>query len=102
MIGVWLDSPMIDIIHGEGTIAKRLPAMLRQFKRFDIDMTNDPILVFPTLHYMNGGIEINDRTETSVPGLFAAGEVCGGVHGKNRLMGNSVLDYSVFGSINIF
>jgi len=97
MIGVWLDSPMIDLIHGEGTIAKKLPAMVRQFKRFDIDITKDPILVFPTLHYMNGGVEINDRTETSVPGLFAAGEVCGGVHGKNRLMGNSILDYSVFG-----
>ena len=97
MIGVWLDSPMIDLIHGEGTIAKKLPAMVRQFKRFDIDITKDPILVFPTLHYMNGGVEINDRAETSVPGLFAAGEVCGGVHGKNRLMGNSILDYSVFG-----
>ena len=97
MIGVWLDSPMIDLLHGEGTIAKKLPAMVRQFKRFDIDMTKDPILVFPTLHYMNGGVEINDRAETSVPGLFAAGEVCGGVHGKNRLMGNSILDYSVFG-----
>lgn len=97
MIGVWLDSPLIDMIHGEGTIAKALPAMVRQFKRFDIDMTQDPILVFPTLHYMNGGIEINEHAQTSVPGLFAAGEVCGGVHGKNRLMGNSVLDYSVFG-----
>ena len=52
----------------------------------------------PTLHFQNGGVEmINDRTETSVKGLFAAGEVTGGTHGKNRLMGNSILDYSVYG-----
>jgi len=99
MRGVWLDSPMIDILHGEGTIAKRLPAMLRQYKRFDIDMTQDPILVFPTLHFQNGGVIIKENAETTVQGLFAAGEVTGGTHGKNRLMGNSILDYSVFGRI---
>ncbi|MDH5782420.1 MAG: FAD-binding protein [Candidatus Bathyarchaeota archaeon] len=99
MRGVWLDSPMIDILHGEGTIAKRLPAMLRQYKRFDIDMTRDPILVFPTLHFQNGGIIIKENTETTIQGLFASGEVTGGTHGKNRLMGNSILDYSVFGRI---
>jgi succinate dehydrogenase / fumarate reductase flavoprotein subunit len=98
MRGVWLDSPMIEIIHGEGTISKLLPAMYRQNMRFDIDMTKDPILVFPTLHFQNGGIEmINDKTETSVSGLLACGEVTGGVHGKNRLMGNSILEYSVYG-----
>ena len=97
MPGVWLDSPMIDIIHGEGTIEKKLAGEARKFKRFDIDMTKHPILVYPTLHYQNGGVEINERTETKVPGLFAAGEVTGGVHGKNRLMGNSLLDYNVFG-----
>ncbi len=95
--GVWLDSPMIDDLGGEGTIRKGLAAMVRMFERFGIDMTKDPILVFPTLHYQNGGVEINDKTETSVKGLFAAGEVEGGVHGKNRLMGNSLLDYNVFG-----
>lgn len=99
MRGVWLDSPMIEILQGEGTIAKKLPAMLRQYKRFDIDMTQDPILVFPTLHFQNGGVIIKENTETSVQGLFAAGEVTGGTHGKNRLMGNSILDYSVFGRI---
>jgi succinate dehydrogenase/fumarate reductase flavoprotein subunit len=60
-------------------------------------MTKHPILVYPTLHYQNGGVEINEKTETRVPGLFAAGEVSGGVHGKNRLMGNSLLDFNVFG-----
>ena len=97
--GVWLDTPMIDEIHGEGTIAKNLSAMVRQFSRFGIDMIKHPILVFPTLHYQNGGVEINERTETGIPGLFAAGEVTGGVHGKNRLMGNSLLDFNVFGRI---
>jgi len=97
MRGVWLDSPMIDDLSGEGTIKKNLAAMVRMFERFGIDMTADPLLVFPTLHYQNGGVEINERAETSVPGLFAGGEVEGGVHGKNRLMGNSLLDYNVFG-----
>ncbi len=95
--GVWLDSPLIEMIHGEGTVQKELSAMYRQYKRFDIDLSKDPILTFPTLHYQNGGVEIDQFTKTNVPGLFAAGEVTGGVHGKNRLMGNSVLDYNVFG-----
>jgi succinate dehydrogenase/fumarate reductase flavoprotein subunit len=71
--------------------------MVRQFGRFGIDITKEPMLVFPTLHYQNGGIEINERCETNIPGLFVAGEASGGVHGRNRLMGNSVLDYNVFG-----
>jgi len=97
MPGVWLDSPMIDIIHGEGTTEIKLAGEVRKFKRFGIDMTKHPILVYPTLHYQNGGVEINERCETKIPGLFGAGEVTGGVHGKNRLMGNSLLDYNVFG-----
>ncbi len=97
MPGVWLDTPMIDIIHGEGTIEKKLAGEVRRFRRFGISMVKMPILVYPTLHYQNGGVEINERTETRVPGLFAAGEVSGGVHGKNRLMGNSLLDFNVFG-----
>jgi len=95
--GVWLDSPMIELIHGEGAIRKNLDAMYRMLKRFDIDMTVDPILVFPTLHYQNGGLWIDGYAQTQIPGLFAGGEQEGGVHGKNRLMGNSLLDYSVFG-----
>lgn len=96
-VGIWLDSPIIDLINGEGTIKNALPAMYRQFKRFDIDITKEPMLVYPTLHYQNGGIEIEADGSTSIPGLFAAGETTGGVHGRNRLMGNSVLDYNVFG-----
>jgi succinate dehydrogenase/fumarate reductase flavoprotein subunit len=94
---VWLDTPLIDIIHGPGTIAKGLPAMVRQYKRFNIDMTQVPILVYPTLHYQNGGVKIDVHCQTNVPGLFVAGEASGGVHGRNRLMGNSLLDVCVFG-----
>ena len=97
MPGVWLDTPMIEILNGEGTIEEKLSGEVRKFKRFGIDITKYPILVYPTLHYQNGGVEINEKTETKIPGLFAAGEVSGGVHGKNRLMGNSLLDYNVFG-----
>jgi succinate dehydrogenase / fumarate reductase flavoprotein subunit len=97
MPGVWLDSPMIDIIHGEGTIEEKLAGEVRKFNRFGIDMTKHPILVYPTLHYQNGGVESTEKAETRVSGLFVAGEASGGVHGKNRLMGNSLLDYNVFG-----
>ncbi len=95
--GIWLDSPLIEEISGEGTIEKTLPAMLRQYHRFDIDIRKYPMLVFPTLHYQNGGLEINAKAETSIPGLFIAGEASGGIHGRNRLMGNSQLDIIVFG-----
>ncbi len=95
--GVWLDSPMIDLLKGPGTIARELPAMVRQYKRFGIDMTRDPVLVYPTLHYQNGGVAISPDCSTSVPGLFVAGEAAGGIHGRNRLMGNSLLDVCVFG-----
>jgi len=95
--GVWLDSPIIDLIHGPGTIEKELPAMVRQYRRFGIDIINDPVLIYPTLHYQNGGIDIDANAATSIPGLFAAGEVAGGIHGTNRLMGNSLLDVNVFG-----
>lgn len=95
--GVWLDSPMIDALHGEGTVRKELPAKYIQFKRYDIDISKVPMLIYPTLHYQNGGIGINDKSETTIPGLYSAGEVAGGVHGRNRLMGNSLLDVLVFG-----
>jgi succinate dehydrogenase / fumarate reductase flavoprotein subunit len=94
---VWLDAPMIDCIHGPGTIARELPAMVRQYKRFDIDLVHEPILVYPTLHYQNGGIAIRPDGSSDVPGLFVAGEAAGGIHGRNRLMGNSLLDICVFG-----
>ncbi len=97
MRGIWLDTPLIDIVNGEGTILKNFPGMVRMFNRFGIDMIKYPVLVFPTLHYQNGGVETDPDGKTNVEGLFVAGEVSGGVHGKNRLMGNSTLDCLVFG-----
>ena len=94
---VWLDTPMIEYKNGEGTIEKRIPAMMRMFGKYGIDIRKEPILVYPTLHYQNGGLNISDTCATDVENLFAAGEVAGGIHGRNRLMGNSLLDVIVFG-----
>jgi succinate dehydrogenase/fumarate reductase flavoprotein subunit len=88
---------MINILRGPGTIEKALPAMVRQFKGYGIDITRQPMLVYPTLHYQNGGIHIIPDGSSDVEGLFLAGEVAGGIHGTNRLMGNSLLDITVFG-----
>ncbi|MFC1534253.1 FAD-binding protein [Thermodesulfobacteriota bacterium] len=96
-VGLWLDSPMIDILHGEGTVRKELPAKYIQFNRCGIDISKEPLLVYPTLHYQNGGIKINADAETDVLGLYGGGEVVGGIHGENRLMGNSLQDIITFG-----
>ena len=94
---VWLDTPMIELKGGKGTIEKRIPAMMRMFGKHGIDIRKEPILVYPTLHYQNGGLHITADGQTDVENLFAAGEVVGGIHGRNRLMGNSLLDVIVFG-----
>jgi len=104
-VGVWLDTPMIDMIHGKGTLKRWFAWVYRTFMRYGIDPSKYPILAYPTLHYQNGGICIDKYTRVlnaqnkPIPRLFAAGEVTGGVHGKNRLMGNSLLEISVFGKI---
>jgi len=98
-LGVWLDSPMIDMLRGEGTVKSEFPGKHILFSRYGIDISKEPMLVYPTLHYQNGGLEFNSDCETSIPGLFIAGEVAGGIHGENRLMGNSLLDVCVFGRI---
>ncbi|MBE6569980.1 MAG: FAD-dependent oxidoreductase [Ruminococcaceae bacterium] len=96
--GVWLDTPMIEKIGGEGTIERRIPAMMRMFGKYGIDIRKEPILVYPTLHYQNGGLDIDvDGQTTNVKNLYVAGEAVGGIHGRNRLMGNSLLDIIVFG-----
>ena len=95
---VWLDTPMIEMIGGEGTIEARIPAMMRMFAQYGIDIRKEPILVYPTLHYQNGGLDINvNGMTTNVENLYVAGEAVGGIHGRNRLMGNSLLDIIVFG-----
>ncbi|MBQ7307284.1 MAG: FAD-binding protein [Clostridia bacterium] len=97
--GIWLDTPLIEMVGGEGTIEKRIPNMLRMYQKFGIDIRKEPILIYPTLHYQNGGILIKPTGETNIKNLYVAGELAGGIHGRNRLMGNSLLDCIVFGRI---
>jgi len=90
----------LDITHlGYEGIMKKLPTMYEQFKNLaDIDISQEPMEVFPTIHYVMGGIKVDAETcETNVSGLFAAGECAGGLHGANRLGGNSLSDLLVFG-----
>jgi succinate dehydrogenase / fumarate reductase flavoprotein subunit len=97
LVGVWLDTPLIDALRGPGRTRLLAPAMVRQFKRFGIDILTDPVLVYPTQHYQNGGVLIDTEGRTNVPNLYIAGEAAGGVHGRNRLMGNSLLGILVYG-----
>jgi succinate dehydrogenase / fumarate reductase flavoprotein subunit len=91
----------LDVTHrGADYIKRKLPSMYEQFlKLADIDITKEPMEVGPTVHYVMGGIKVDPETaaSTTVPGLFAAGEVAGGLHGANRLGGNSLADILVFG-----
>lgn len=95
--GVWLDIPVIDAMNGDGVVHRRYPGMVRKYGRHGIDIARQPVLIYPTLHYQNGGVEIGVNAETRVPGLYVSGEASGGIHGTNRLMGNSLLDIIVFG-----
>ena len=74
-----------------------LPYMLRRFRGAGIDPLEEPLLTYPVLHYQNGGLVIDERSETTLEGLYAAGEIAGGTHGRNRMMGNSLLECCVFG-----
>jgi succinate dehydrogenase / fumarate reductase, flavoprotein subunit len=99
--GVYLDISWIKskIPDSEAHIRKKLPSMYHQFKQLaDIDITKEPMEVGPTTHYAMGGIRVDGDTQMStVPGLFAAGECAAGLHGANRLGGNSLSDLLVFG-----
>ena len=94
--GVYLDISYLPSDH----VRRKLPSMYEQFKELaDVDITSAPMEVGPTTHYVMGGIRVDAETgETTVPGLFAAGEVAGGMHGANRLGGNSLSDLLVFGA----
>src|SRR4051812_18170571 len=74
-----------------------LPYMLRRYRSAGIDPLREAILTYPVLHYQNGGLVIDEHGETTLPGLFACGEIAGGTHGRNRMMGNSLLECTVFG-----
>jgi succinate dehydrogenase / fumarate reductase flavoprotein subunit len=99
--GVFLDIAWIKekIPGAADVIKKKLPSMYHQFKKLaDIDITKEPMEVGPTTHYMMGGIKVDaDSQMSTVPGLFAAGECAAGLHGANRLGGNSLSDLLVFG-----
>jgi succinate dehydrogenase / fumarate reductase flavoprotein subunit len=95
--GVFLD---VSTRLSAAEILRRLPSMHHQFKELaDVDITKEPMEVGPTCHYVMGGVEVDPDTAAAarVPGLFAAGEVAGGMHGSNRLGGNSLSDLLVFG-----
>jgi len=99
--GVFLDIAWIKekLPNSVEHIKKKLPSMYHQFKQLaDLDITKEPMEVGPTTHYIMGGIQVDADTQmTSVPGLFAAGECAAGLHGANRLGGNSLSDLLVFG-----
>jgi L-aspartate oxidase len=74
-----------------------LPYMLRRYRAAGIDPLAEPILTYPVLHYQNGGLVIDEHAETTLDGLYACGEIAGGTHGRNRMMGNSLLECCVYG-----
>ena len=74
-----------------------LPYMLRRYRAAGVDPLEEAILTYPVLHYQNGGLVIDEQGETTLEGVFACGEIAGGTHGRNRMMGNSLLECTVFG-----
>ena len=90
---VYLDTTLVP----EHDAEISLPYMLRRYRSGGIDPLREPILTYPVLHYQNGGLVIDEQAETTVDGLYACGEIAGGTHGRNRMMGNSLLECCVFG-----
>ena len=90
---VWLDTTRISAEDAEIS----LPYMLRRYRAAGIDPLAEKILTYPVLHYQNGGLVIDEHAETTLEGVFACGEIAGGTHGRNRMMGNSLLECTVFG-----
>src|SRR5213592_471683 len=91
---VYLDTTRIP----EADADVSLPYMLRRYRAAGIDPLGEPILTYPVLHYQNGGLVIDEHAETTLEGVFACGEIAGGTHGRNRMMGNSLLECVVFGT----
>ncbi len=94
--GVYLDISHLD----DDYIDEKLETMVLQFENVGVDIKHGPIEVAPTAHHFMGGLKINTDASTSLKNLFGAGEVCGGVHGANRLGGNALADTQVFGKIS--
>ncbi|SUE42858.1 FAD-dependent oxidoreductase [Roseomonas gilardii] len=95
-VGIFLDTPTLE--KGRpGILEKSLVTLRHLAHRGGFDPAEEPFLIRPTLHYQNGGVEIDPEGRTAVPGLLCAGEVTGGLHGRNRMMGNALLELVVFG-----
>jgi L-aspartate oxidase len=90
---VWLDTTRISQEDAEIS----LPYMLRRYRGGGVDPLGEKILTYPVLHYQNGGLVIDEHAETTLEGVYACGEIAGGTHGRNRMMGNSLLECTVFG-----
>jgi L-aspartate oxidase len=90
---VYLDTTRIP----EADADVSLPYMLRRYRAAGVDPLKEPILTYPVLHYQNGGLVIDEHAETTLEGVYACGEIAGGTHGRNRMMGNSLLECTVFG-----
>jgi succinate dehydrogenase / fumarate reductase flavoprotein subunit/L-aspartate oxidase len=90
---VYLDTTRIP----EADAKVSLPYMLRRYRVTGVDPLREPVLTYPVLHYQNGGLVIDEDARTTLEGLFACGEIAGGTHGRNRMMGNSLLECTVFG-----
>ncbi len=95
-VGVWLDTPGVERTN-PGILAKRLPKLVELGNKCGINPVEMPLLVYPTLHYQNGGVVIDEHGQSTVPGLYCVGEVSGGIHGRNRIMGNALLEIISFG-----
>jgi L-aspartate oxidase len=95
-LGVMLDTPGLERVQ-PGILARRLVTLSHIARRCGFDPAVEPLLVYPTLHYQNGGVAIDVNGKTGVPRLWCAGEIAGGIHGRNRMMGNALLELIVFG-----
>ena len=95
-VGVFLDTPRLEA-ERPGILKRDLVSLVHLAEKCHLDPAQTPFMVYPTLHYQNGGIAINRDGATDVPGLFCVGEIAGGIHGRNRMMGNSLLDIFSFG-----
>lgn len=95
-VGVFLDTPALERSQ-PGILQQRLVSLVHLAHKCGIDPAQEPLMVYPTLHYQNGGVVIDKVGQTAVPGLYCVGELSGGIHGRNRLMGNALLDIISFG-----
>ena len=94
--GIWIDTPGLEL-NNPGIFEARFPKLIKLGNKCGTDPRVQPMLIYPTLHYQNGGVIIDEYGQTNVQGLYCIGEVSGGIHGRNRLMGNSLLEIISFG-----